>query len=1607
MFFPESSAIEPLDFVPTRVFFAEYITQESLPEEVIVSGCQSFDEVILPFLKLAIFERAFCMENAVHDCQLGNQDKPRETKSQKRGTSDVWNGKLSRRKDYTKKQLGKIRDRNKEHKRNAKNARLPIYDAHLRSTSLDSIKNILAIQGKDISEDVLDFLESVFGVFMIASDNCTLRQFSGAIMLFLKRYVKTSLSTLLMTYYHEICGMDSHSSNATPAWLTSMKDIMTNWKSVITCEGFERISSLLSMCVAVGLCSSSNLSMNVGSLKMFSVGAHKKHVSTFDFIDCVLSTITYFVEVGHSCFVSGSLAPLLYKDMAKETLDLQFARCHECYELSKCGNLQKFKDMDENDLDKLLTDTEDSIQLLLRSCKNVVDRSILEKKLMQLRGWKTDFQQSRVQGALRVMPYAIEVFGATGQGKSSVSKIMMATMLKCNGFDASDDRIITLNESDKYMSNYRSYVNGVIIDDVGNTKADYVEKACTSKIIEIVNNQPLYANMAEVDMKGKVSVEPKVVLLTTNVKDLCAYTFSNEPASIVRRAQVVATVRVRPELTRNGLLAEDLVREKYPDGQPPVPDLWLFHLERAYPIEHKVKGKKSSIGWETLKLDGVDMVDVDIHTVLRYCRQDSAAFFANQRSLVENSKELGSKIDLDKVFDCQLNCRQQMHRVLGNITYNTLYSILEHQRRSLALDLFAILPSAFFENDWVRRKFAQNITAERVERVHAMLNVTPFYMFLFAMFCCICPFACCLILPAVYFYFSFSYYMYLHVMREFMVRRDAMTHTLARWRDNSSSTVLKGCGLVAGLYALHKIWRACSPLMHSQGNLQPSSMEEIDKRDAEVNPWAEVVVAPMPVSRKSMTTTPEELCNLVRNNLCHISFEVDGTHYDCNAFFPKSNAAIVPNHMWLKDTLKVKFMRHSEKTVGGNFTCVISKEHSYHIPETDLSVVWVPNGGDWKDLTCYFPKERFGDCPFKMIYRDETGSVKEWQSRMYPKQVRSVAAKFFGAQYDLPVATFFGLCMAPLVTETKGTCIGGFHLGGYTNTQRGISGYCSVQQLEDALTALAGKPGVVLGKSAGTLPKKQYGIEYYEGSQIHPKSPLHFLPLGANCKAYGSVKGRAKYHSEVVETPISKVVEKYCGVANKWCGPKFNTGWPWQASLQFSSKPSCGVEGKALSFAVQDYSTQISKLLDRVPRLINELKPLKDMQTLCGIDGKRFIDKMPVNTSLGYPLSGPKKNRITSLDPDEYPEFGCPVELDVEIWDVARDMERTYRKGERAYPIFKACLKDEPTPKSKDKVRVFQGAPIALQLLVRKYFLPCARILSVSPLESECAVGINAHGPEWDELSRHVSKFGRERILAGDYSKYDLRMPAQVMFAAFRILIDMAKRGDYTDTDISVMEGIATDICYPVMAYNGDLIQHYGSNPSGQNLTVYINSVVNSLLFRCAYYSIVAPEKRKPFNEVCALVTYGDDAKSSVREGYDEFNHIAVADYLAKNDMKFTMPDKTAEPTEYMVDEEADFLKRKNVYNPELGKWVGALDEDSIFKSLHSVLRSKSISTTEQSMQNIDGALREWFFHGREVFDRRLGQMRNVAREAGIEHGCRTLNMGYDDRVRQWKDKHA
>jgi hypothetical protein len=1433
-------------------------------------------------------------------------------------------------------------------------------------------------------------------------------------------------------------------------WLVHLRSIRTNWRGIVDSEGFAKLSKLLSLVCSIGLCESASLTFSVGGYELFAPKVASKHKNAFDVIDAAVDTVIYFVEVGHCCYKQRSLKPMFYSNAEIMEFEDNFALIREHLEFVRCGNLEKFGTLDENDFSALLDQLLEQAKTLHLCATREVERQLIQRRLDDLKRMHATFVQIRSSGGLRVSPFCIAVYGESGVGKSSIADPLMHSVLKTNGYADDPTRLITLNADDPYMSNYRSHINGMFIDDLGNKKAAFCKTSPVQIIIDTMNNVKNYANMAEADMKGKVSIEPKACIITSNVKDLCARQFSNKPTSIVRRAHYMLTASVKPEFSTNTMLDSRKAAayyEKKGITPPDIEDLWFITVEECVPKikkpgSERKDGAEDDFKWVVVSDAGGPLKDVDFPRVVRYLLDQSRPYYKHQNAIVAKAKDAKYEMCPECNYLAQVClCKKSPH--FGVESLMTAYSIKRAFGNSLNMAGAGLLTSvdqwtskqllaAYSEfnrypllqwttwvpNDWwsnplmtkfiyFTRKDELTHNIKCVVWVHAVgiLCASVAAKVRFEGWVIV---AVILAINLAYVVEQQKAILMSHLERQ----RDSIPLVVKSARDQHMQTLLKTCVGIAAAYALCKAYKAFHGVRAPQGNLQPTTAVEIQERDDEVNAWAKIYRTPRPVISDCKTATHDQVKELVKHNLVYFRYQDGDAVRCCDALFVCSNVCIIPRHMWQDyTTLNAEFVRHDPGAIGGNFKAIIARCHSvdltYNGEATDLTLVWVPSGGSWKDLTPFMSHELpESSVPTKMVWKNKEGSCVEAGALMVPGIVNNGVEEFSGFSYNLSVNTFVGLCIGTFISQTRIPTICGVHLGGKTGTPVGCAGLLTAPMIREGMAALRKPASVLLAKSDGEIPETLYDKTMVMDKDHAPKSPLRFMPH-SNIRVYGCTLGGVSYKSNCVKALLSDEVEKRLDIKNIWGPPKFKPDWkPWQESLQHSANPSIGVEPSILDLAVTDFLEQFLGALEKSPIKLKSIKPLTRMQTVCGVDGKRFLDKMNPASGIGVPLTGPKSDYLHYLEPEDGAEFECPAELTGPFWDHVEKIKVCYASGVRGHFFFKACLKDEPTDQSKTKVRVFQASSAVGQLLTRQYFLPFCRLLSLFPFDSECAVGINPFSQEWEQLHQHVTKFGSDRILAGDYSKYDLRMPAQLMFAAFRILIEVARKCDYSEEDISMMEGIATDICYAVTCYNGDLIQHIGSNPSGQNLTVYINSIVNSLLFRCAYYDLYQGRDVPPFKEVCSLITYGDDAKSSVSDKFPEFDFFAVQRYLAANDMVFTMPDKTSAGTSYMKDEQADFLKRRSVYNAELGYHMGALDVMSIAKSLHCNLRSKVVSQEEQAMSCVTGALYEMSAHGRELYEYWRHHLKEACDAKDIGHGVPALNRDYDQMIAEFKEKY-
>jgi hypothetical protein len=1525
-------------------------------------------------------------------------------------------------------------------------------------------------------------VENFFALCFALNGVTDTRQAAAVLFLYVKTHYTESVLQTVKDYlvesqlfttrdFDSVASSNSSSANSYDAddefevqagaehWLNSLKDIKENWNAVVKSPAFSKISKLLSMCASLGLCNLTKFNVDVQGIRVFSIPAYGKHVCATDFISACFDTVEYFINGGYECFKSGSITPLLYEDKAAQEFESEFFKVRELANSVKCGNLEKLTGMKDNDYGALLDSLIERADRYLKELPQSWERKIMSSRREQLAYLRMDYITYRISGKQREAPYGLFIHGKPGVGKSYTMNLLTRVVLTSNGYDASDDRIVVINEADKFMSNIKAHVNAILIDDMGNTKDKFVEKSPAQKIIELINNVQYYANMADVDQKGKISLEPKVVCVSSNLTmQRIAQTYSNDSMSIMRRVLHIQQY-VRPYYKVFGTDVVDTAKVMRDFGDDPFPDIYLFDVKRA-----KIVHGKPDLEFVPGLNPGCSLA-----SLTKWLIEDSRQHFSHQTFLIEHNQDMVQKLNVCNGCHCPEKFCTCYHKEADDVSIDmdaveqfldaeeesvdsppldnqagfTGNSFMDgwsafaqdqrtgrHGDANMALDhnwvmrLFIYLPDCMF-NNWViqyiyficsLRSIAKKLYEERAIWCYIFMIVG--YCLFLNIFLGICGAT-----VLIYIFLIECWKIHKNLCMARANEPGQMRNMIYVIQRDKRMKLLGSCALLALFYKIIT-YAFTAYKLSAQGSLSPETAEDVQKRDAEANPWIGAFVEKVPQTL-DVRCTAEQLSGKGSKNLVYMRMpeHPDGVAVS-DAFFIDSQKVLMNDHM-VYDDKEIYVELYGAKAFDsflGEFAKKPICKLRLSLAESELigkdfRLFHVHNGKTWANQLKFFAEKTVSRSAARLVYRNGEGDVLQQSVQCHYKHSMTVGGRTMPVyMYNTLQPTFKGMCMSMLVSDTNPSVILGFHLGGKGNV--GAAGCVTRGELQIATEAIhARNPHLLIAHSGGEFVPEVYGKTIITSESVHEKSFFNHLPVDNSIDVFGSTFGRAKATtSKVIKTEISDTVAEVCGVPNIFGKPKFHRWKNYWENLQKLQTPSEGFPAESVAWACRDYIAPLLEIIQK-PMWKEDVKPATWMQTICGRDGVRFFGKMPPNTSIGFPLSGAKKNHMIALDPEQFPDFQCPMDMEPEFKEEVERLKQVYLRGERAYPIFKAALKDEPTKVTKDKVRVFFAAPFALQALVRQYFLPVARFIFMNPIVSECAVGVNSLGPEWDELVRHITEHGEDRILAGDYSDFDTKIPAQITAAAYNLFIQLAKAtGNYSEDEIKIMRGIATDCTHPMIAYDGVLMMLAWLHASGINVTVYIGSMSNAIQQRCGFYDIIHENEpqlfqklvkhERGFRDYVSAVDYGDDMISSVDKRIDCFNHISFGNYLSKYGMVFTMPDKKSTPTPFMRFSETDFLKRKSKKVEGTDQWIGALDKGSIFKSLHAVLYSSAITMKDQCAQNIDGALREMWCHGREDYEELRVQLREVAERHELVHRCLRLDVTWDQAFDEYRERY-
>lgn len=1333
-----------------------------------------------------------------------------------------------------------------------------------------------------------------------------------------------------------------------------MKKLMKDWKTHKGCDLTKHVANTVNILVTFGFFPDLEKNpLELNGFKIFQAKVWDTQKDSFDFIEMVLDTAVFFLERGYAAFKTGDLTLLMYDDAEAMLLEKEYALLVSALPLLEAGKLDgldRFHETitDQQDYEVRLEKLIAKYSGMMKTEKSPYVKNTLSNKLVVLSKLRTNLIMCQKSSCIREKPFGVLVHGGSSVGKSMVNTIVTKVLLSANGFNSSKEHVITLNDSDKFQSEYRAHHTAVTMDDFGNTKAEHYDGSPTNKIIDFLNNVPKAALNPNVELKGNVMIQPKLVSVTTNVKTLLAGAFSNEPVSILRRFNIVLDVFLRPEWTdpETGGPNEEMMAGKF------CPDAWLINVERVSIVRRE--NAKDTYTFNTLKEGATIFEALDI------MKSFSKIHFKSQKAFVKIVEEMYT-LELCEHFFPPTECphcskldQQCLFEPLGE--HDTNDPLLLARVRST----IAHVPSKV---ETLKEVVVDWYVERKLEGV--VKHVTG---------------ACTTLMEAV-----------------------------KKHQDVILKATLGTVTIGASLYAIHRIYKAMNSL--SDHGSEVATPVKIDG-DAP-SPWKRPQISTIPKSEASATTTFSALSEKVAKHIGHV-YVIDNersTRRKCNIMPMCNNFWLAPSHVFEEKEYMVQIQTTSRDVLGKNPTQLVGPENWVRVPDTDFIVICLTSGGDVPDFGRFLPTEAhdYPDVYVDGIWKNEEGEVDRDGFKLHgSKDIESKKARFRGVTYNYPRPTFEGLCMMALVTRTRGPVIAGFHLAGKTNQSFGAAGTLLKSQLDTAIKALRDK-GVLECHSTGEMVTAKYGIDFTPMNRLPPSSAVHYLadaedgtqPVGI---VYGEHPlGTRTFQSSVMKSPISDSVLTHTGLPRIHGKPHGMNSWThWQRDLSLMSIPRGQFRPSIMKCARDDFADMTDKFFETNPDMLKLVHPYSKDSILAGIDGVNSVDRIDLSTSMGFPVNKQKKNFIHESE-RVVPGITCPLEVDDQFWEEVERMEECLANGERIFTVFRGNLKDEPTKFTKKKVRVFAGCEFAFLCLTRKYYLSLIRVIQSNWDKFECAVGINAHGKDWTKLAETLTRYGDERMIAGDYAAFDKSAAPEAMLGAFDQLIRIAKKAGFTERQLCIMRGIATEICLPVYEFNGVLLQMFGSNPSGHPLTVIINNIMNSLYLRYAYYVIHDGEKVPPFSDVIALMCYGDDNAMGVHESEEKFNHTRVSEELAKVGIKYTMADKEAESVPYIKFSEVSFLKRFFVWNDDVKQYVAPIEEASISKSLHNYMKRKGSDTLPEKIaaDSIRNAQREYFRHGRDVYTARMDQLAKVRDECDLTAYVGDL-LSYDEAVNQY-----
>jgi hypothetical protein len=367
------------------------------------------------------------------------------------------------------------------------------------------------------------------------------------------------------------------------------------------------------------------------------------------------------------------------------------------------------------------------------------------------------------------------------------------------------------------------------------------------------------------------------------------------------------------------------------------------------------------------------------------------------------------------------------------------------------------------------------------------------------------------------------------------------------------------------------------------------------------------------------------------------------------------------------------------------------------------------------------------------------------------------------------------------------------------------------------------------------------------------------------------------------------------------------------------------------------------------------------------------IPSIDITTSPGFPWILETVKRKNLIDKDKrwiHPDLINEVNFLVSEAEAGRVVPH----------VTVHCLKDEPRDIEKSdlgQTRAFQIGSLQ-HLIFHRMSTGFWVFQTEHDQDSDISVGLNVYSTDWDKHYAEITKFEKDpknaEVKAEDCRGWDLRYPPWFAFYVWMIACMVYNIKPKSKHGLCFLASVIQTFYGYVLMPNGKLHAAFYMK-SGTFLTSFLNSVFNSVRERCMFLRLCMRQNLLlKFDDYISQKKFGDDGCAGVHPDIRHWYNCKTVAAMAKQmfNQEHTAPNKSLDLPTFFKINDADYLCRRFIQDttPDGGGYIFAqLSLNSITTMVQYVHKHESMTKHQMMRINMDNALRELVYHGRDLYE--------------------------------------